>query len=89
VQQGSEGQKFTDPGPQFWGQFVVRAERRRSSWINGFSPRNRQFGARAIGQFDQVTRLRVGRVPGPPQHITSLVVERMVGMRHTDHAAIL
>lgn len=27
--------------------------------------------------------------PGPPKHINSLLVERMMGIRHTDHAAIL
>jgi len=89
VQQGGQRQKFADPGPQVWGQFVVRAGWRRIGRINDFGPRNRQFGPRSIGQLDQVARLRVGRVPGAPQHLNSLVVERVVGMDDADDSAIL
>jgi len=89
LQQGGQPQKFADPGPQFRRQFVIRADRRRIVQVNDFRPRNGQFGARAVGQLDQVARLRVCRVPGSPQHINNLIVQWVVGMNDADDSAIL
>ena len=89
MQQGGERQKFGDPGPQFDLDFGSRLGQRRIVWNYAFRPRNGEFAARAIGQLDQVARLRVGRVPGAPQYFNNLVVQRMMGMRHTHQLAIV
>ena len=61
----------------------------QSRYQSGVSPTNRQFGACAVWQFDQVAGFGVGRVPGTPQHFHNLLIQRVVGMRHMDHAVIV
>jgi hypothetical protein len=89
VQQGGEGQKFIDPGPQFGGQFGVCLALAPVVRLDDLRPRNGQFSARAVGQFDPVAGFRVGRVTGTPQHFYNLVIERVVRMGHTHHSDIV
>jgi hypothetical protein len=89
VQQGGEGEEFLDPGPQLTRELGGWVGRGWNVWIDDFRPGNGQFGARAVGQFDQVAGFAESFVPGPPQHLNNMVVKGMVGMRHPDHSVIL
>jgi hypothetical protein len=89
MQQGGEGKQFADPCPQFGRHLGCRVGGRILTGVDRLSPGDRQFGACAIRQSDQVAWLRVGRVSGSPQYLNNLVVQRMMGMRHSHYLVIV
>jgi len=89
VQQGGEPQKLADPGPQFGGHFGNRVGRQILTGVDRLGPGDGQISTRPVGPFDQVARLWVSRMPGPPHHFYNLTLERVMGMRHTHQLTIV
>jgi YD repeat-containing protein len=59
---------------------------RRACW-NG--PGAGQFCSAPVWQFDQVTWLWIGRVACQPQNLNNLIVQRMMGVRHSHQSDTL